>query len=426
MRRALLTLSGLQHAALCPGSAALPRFGNVNASATSGNALHEVNAKREGGVPSWDLLTEIADKWELEGKERAVFFGRARAMDLQIPSTAIYEVPLCLRADGTVEPATGGQGSYEVPDDAIVAGTLDILFTTAGVRPVPFVDGRWCAEGTVLWTPDLKTGKDANVAPIRKNWQARVSALLGARWTDAAAVVPAIVFTGPEGGAWDCHSEGGEVGPLRPEELEQIETDLRALAADVAEQGERVAAGKLPRLVTGTHCTYCAARPGCPAHVAEVRSIALGEVSLAPGPLTHAQAVKAAGILGPIRAATDALDAAVRDYVAAHGPITLPGGKLFGPQASTKTVYAVRPLYGAIVAELAPLVGQEEAERLADLAFRGSKEGVYDAIRAAHEAVGIKKKMKEAFERVTAVEGVSETVPAERWGAYYPKGSEDV
>lgn len=427
MARALLTLSKLQHAAICPGFVALPHFGNTSNAATMGNALHEVNAQRDGGALSWEDIAAIADKWSLEGKERAVFFARARALDLQIPPTAIYELALCMREDGSVEPVTGGQGSYEVPDDTIVAGTLDILFTTSGETPVPFRDGRWCEPNTVLWTPDLKTGKAENVAPIRHNWQARVSALLGAKWTGASAVVPAIVFTGPEGGAWDCHkSDAGEAAPLSPEELEQVEADLRALVKQAREQVARVAAGKLPRLVTGTHCTYCPARQGCPAHVAEARALATGTADLATGPLTREQAIRAAGMLGPVKAATDALEAALKTYVAAHGPVTLDDGRVFGPQPSAKTVYAVRPLYGAIVAELEACVGAEEAARLADTAFRASREGIYDAIRAAHEAAGIKKKMGKAFERITQTEGVSEIVPGERWGAYYPKGNEDV
>lgn len=420
--RARLTLSGLQHAATCIGSVALPRFGSESSPATMGNALHEANARRDGGTPSWELLTEIADKWELEGKERAVFFARARSLDLQIPETAIYEVPLCLRADGTVEPVEGGRGSYEVPDDAIVAGTLDILFTTIGTRPVPFVDGRWAESGSVLWTPDLKTGKAENVAPIRKNWQARASALLGAKWTGASAVVPAIVFTGPEGGAWDCHHENGEVGPLRPEELEQIETDLRALAASAEEQAQRVEAGKLPKLVTGTHCTYCPARSGCPAHVAEARALATGETGLIPGPLTREQAIRGAGMLGPIKAATKALDEALKVYVETNGPLPLPDGRVFGPQTVPDTTYAVRALYGALVAELTPVVGQEEAERFADLAFSATREGIYNALRAAHENAGIKRQLKKAFDRVIAVEGVAETKTTQRWSAHYPKG----
>lgn len=415
MRRALLTLSGLQQAATCPGSVVLPRIGNTSAKADIGSALHEVNAAHgEGREVDFD---EVADRWNLEGKDRAVFWARARALELQIPEGALYEVPLCLRADGTVEPCQGARGEYLVPDDALVAGTLDILFATpGGLR-----DGRWCSVDDVLWTPDLKTGSDAHVAPIGRNWQARGSALLGARWTGAEAVVPAIVFPGPDGGTWDVPLRHGRPVPLWRDELAGIEADVRRLAATVAEQEERFRAGQLPRLVTGAHCTYCAARPGCPAHVAEARALATGEAGLAPGPLTREQARRAAGMIGPARKALEALEAVLKDDVALHGPIALGDGRVYGPVEEERLVFDVRALYQALRAELDPLVGEEEGARITDRAFKATKDGIYQAIGDAHEAVGLKKQKKAAFERVTAKPGVATSVPGERWTAHYPK-----
>lgn len=415
MARALLTLSGLQLAATCPAAPVLPRIGSTGVKADIGSALHEVNAARgEGQEPD---LHEIADRWGLAGKDRARFFGRAYAMDLQIPDGAIHELPLCLRADGTVESVTGGRGSYEVPEDTIVAGTLDILFSD----PTPLHDGRWCDADSVLWTPDLKTGSDAYVAPIRYNWQARVSALLGARWTGAQAVVPAIVYPDVEGGRWDVPMRSGRPVPLWHDDVAQIEADVRDLHARVMEQADRYREGKTLRMVTGAHCTYCPARAGCPAHVSEARALATGQAGLAVGPMTREQATRGAGILGPIRAAADALEDALRDYVAVNGPITLPDGRVYGPQPSEKQVFSTRPAYQAIVDELTPLVGETAAIDFADLAFNTSEKGVYNAIRAAHEAAGLKRKMKAAFERIAAQPGVMTTVPTERWGAYYPK-----
>lgn len=417
MKRALLTGSGLQLAATCPGSAVLPRFGSTSAKADIGSALHEVNALRGEGQPP--DLSAIADKWNLEGRERAVFFARARALDLQIPDGAVYEVPLCLRTDGTVEPVEGGRGSYLVPDDAIVALTIDVL----AADPTPLQEGRWCAPRSVLWAVDLKTGDDAYVPPIARNWQARVSALLGARWTGASFVVPGILYPSEGGGRWDCHTNAaGEVAPLRPEEIDQIETDLRALAARVSEQEERVKAGRLPMLVSGAHCQYCPARPGCPRHVSEVRALVTSDSDLTAAPLTREQAVRLAGLLGPARDVLDSARDALKAHVKEHGPITLPDGKVWGPVQGREMVFTTQPTFDALVNELRGLVGEEEAARLANEAAKFSRDAVYEAIRAAHTTAGIKKQLKAAFERITAQEGVCRYEPTEKWTAHYPKG----
>lgn len=420
MKRAILTLSGLQQASLCPGSAVLPRIGSTSKKADIGSALHEYNATRgeHGKQVADERADDIADRWGLDGKDRAVFFGRARSMDLGIPDGALFEVPLCLRADGTVEPVTGGTGNYMAPEDTIVAGTLDILFAT----PEPIQDGAWCPRDSVLWTPDLKTGDDAFVAPIARNWQARASALLGAKWTGAETVVPAIVFPTPNGGAWDVPTKHEKPMPLRRKELDQIETDLRALHATVMEQAERVEAGKLPKLVTGTHCTYCAARAGCPALVSETRAIVSGHSGLVAGPLTREEAVKAAGLIGPARAAIKAMEDALRAHVEAFGEVPLPDGKVYGPTTVEDTTYHTRELYQAMVDEFEPILGADEAAKVASNAFAATKGSIYDAIDEAHEFAGVKRQKKNAFERIVSAPGVVTKETSVRWGAHYPKG----
>lgn len=421
-RRFLLTLSGLQQADVCPGSVVLPRFGSVGTKAAVGSAVHEYNALlgEQGREAADAAADDIADFWGLAAKDRAIYFAKCRSLDLQIPDGAQYEVPLCMRADGTVQPVTGGHGEYDAPDDAIVAGTLDILFAT----PEPLLDDRWCSPDSVLWAPDLKTGDDAYVPPIAYNWQARVAALLGARWTGAEAVVPAIVYPGPGGGAWDVNRKHGKPAPLRAEELAKVEADLRALHARVSEQADNVEQGKLPRLVTGAHCTYCSARPACPAHVAEARALVTGDLALLAAPMTMEQIVRGAGIVGPARAALEKLDDMCRLHVNLQGPIPLAGGRVFGPRASEKQVFHTRETYQAIREEIDPLVGEAEGARLTDAAFGTSRDAIYDVLREAHKAAGIKGKMKEAYERITSKQGVVSTVPAEKWGAHYPKETE--
>ncbi len=420
MKRAILTLSGLQQASICPGSAVLPRIGSTSVKADMGSALHEFNAMRgEHGKEMADGQGDaIADRWNLEGKDRAIFFARARSLDLGIPDGSLFEVPLCLRADGSVEPVTGGQGAYEVPDDCIVAGTIDILFAD----PDPIQDGLWCPRGSVLWAADLKTGDDAHVAPIARNWQARASALLGAWWTGAEAVVPAIVFPSTTGSSWDVPMEQGKPMPLRAKELARIDVEIRELHATVMEQAERVADGKLPKLVTGTHCTYCRARAGCPAHVSETRALIAGSSGLTTGPLTREQAIKAAGLISPARAALKSVEDALRAHVEAFGAVPLPDGKVFGPTATEESAYHPREALQAMVAEFEPLVGEELARKIAMNALTVTKGGIYDAVTEVHEFAGVKKQKKNAFDRIASAPGVVTKEPAIRWSAHYPKG----
>jgi hypothetical protein len=419
MKRAILTLSGLQHAAICPGSTVLPRIGSTGTKSDMGSALHEYNAiSGEQGKHAADtLLDDIADRWNLDGKDRASFVARAKSLDLGIPDGAMYEVSLCMRADGSVETVRGGRGDYQIPEDAIVAGTLDIIFAT----PEPIQDESWCPRDSVLWTPDLKTGDDSYVAPIARNWQARASALLGARWTGAEAVVPAIVYPSADGGTWDVPTEHGRPIPLRRKELAQIEQDIRELHAKVSEQVERMSAGKTPKLTTGAHCTYCPARAGCPAHTSEVRAVVANSHGLTSGPLTREQAAKAAGLIGPARAALKTMEDALRAHVEAFGPVELPDGKVYGPHPSTDTSFDTRLTYQAMVNEFTPIVGPELAEQIADNAFTATKGAIYGAIEQAHEMAGMRRQKKAAFDRITSQPGVATTTPSVRWGAHYPK-----
>jgi hypothetical protein len=86
-------------------------------------------------------------------------------------------------------------------------------------------------------------------------------------------------------------------------------------------------------------------------------------------------------------------------------------------------VFDTQATFDAGVAELAPLVGEAEAARLMNLAAKFTRDAVYGAIRTAHDAAGIKRQLKAAFERITAQEGVCRYEPTEKWTAHYPKGS---
>jgi hypothetical protein len=84
-------------------------------------------------------------------------------------------------------------------------------------------------------------------------------------------------------------------------------------------------------------------------------------------------------------------------------------------------MFHTREAYQALRAEIDPLVGEEEGERIADEAFSTSEKALKSALRQAHEAAGLKRQLTKAYERIIAQEGVVSTVPTERWSAHYPK-----
>ena len=96
-------LSGLQQASLLPGfggpSHALVR----RAKSRYRLALHEYNATQGeyGEQVADERADDIADRWGLDGKDRAVFFGRARSMDRHPGRCAVR---------GAVMPSRGRHG----------------------------------------------------------------------------------------------------------------------------------------------------------------------------------------------------------------------------------------------------------------------------------------------------------------------------
>jgi hypothetical protein len=152
-----------------------------------------------------------------------------------------------------------------------------------------------------------------------------------------------------------------------------------------------------------------------------VRAVVTGDLTLLATPMTEEQLARGAGVLGPTRATIEKLDEMLRHHVGLHGPIPLVGGRVYGPVGDTKQMFHTRAAYQALRAEIDPLVGEEEGERIADEAFSTSEKALKSALRQAHEAAGLKRQLTKAYERIIAQEGVVSTVPTERWSAHYPK-----
>lgn len=384
----LVTLSGLQCASLCTASVVLPRYAWSSAAAALGSALHEVIERRITGDSIG--LDVIANTYELAGIERGRFFALARTFEPHVPAGTLAEVALGLFGSGAVGRIEGGRGDYGDRTDLLTAGTVDAMWSDPPLVVGAPGDYPVCPEGGTLWVVDWKTGDEGNVAPPATNWQLRGAAVLAAKWTGARRVIPALCFVdhGSPDGRWDIGAA------IEGDELDKIESTMVEILEDIRYAAEAYADGIGPRALTGPHCEHCPARPGCPAHVSEVRSMLTreGYDAIEPMPLSAAEASRLAGMLASARKVLDLAEKALKLYAAEHGPIPLADGRIYGPQHGRRTTYLTRASYEALAAE----IGDEAA----DAAFKTSKGAIYEAISAAHDKADIKRKKGAAAAKV--------------------------
>ncbi|HOQ61719.1 MAG TPA: hypothetical protein PKZ08_13925, partial [Vicinamibacterales bacterium] len=408
------SLSGLGLVATCPGSASLPHARTRSAPADFGNAAHALIAGRiDGGEPDADALAAEHGLSEDDAGRLAYL---AKHMRLDVPAGALAEVPLGYWPDGSARRVVGGQGRYEDAGQ-LLSGTLDCMWA----EPAPLItcgdDGCTvcipaCREGSTLYVVDWKTGDEENVEPVGRNWQLRAGAMMAAKWTGAKRVVPAIVYVNPaECSEWLREHPGEpypgrwEVGAeLNEAALAGIEADVRRVLKGAgigegdaqddevrdlrsgsgsrqardsvpdARRGEEASEGAGVAFVTGAHCAHCNAAGACSALARQALTLA----GVDDGALTAETAARFAAMLGPARAVLGRVEDAVRGYVRMHGPIALPGGKVYGPASEDVERLDAAAVFGALEAAGAtdPKVRPWEA-------LRATKDGIRDAVKGA-------------------------------------------
>lgn len=441
----LATLSGAERAHICTGSTALAKVGSVGGA--SGSVQHEAIALMisEGREAMLAKLSDICARWGVDEREEGFVRAKMHKFAPPIPKrddsdeavAAFVEVGLCLLANGDVVEVSGGRGQYVVPDNAIIAGSIDVMWSepeplrlvfcepclSVGYVNAPpdqspddvrrcdacngFRRRVECPAGTTLWIADWKTGDDSNVSRADRNRQILWAAALAAKWTGAERVMPALCFADfdsmPEG-RWDMRRRPGAWpgAPLRPrpydrDELATIEAEIMADHRAWVDQARRYTANEPLSLTTGAHCEHCPAKGACPAWVAPVRAlIAVDPARLAKGALMHDEAVSLALVLPTARKAVDAADEALRVYAERNGPVALPDGRVYGPQVQpfTDKTFATRATYEVLAEEIGP--------ENADLAFYATKGSIEESIRLAHEKSGIKRQGRSTMGRVMA------------------------
>lgn len=460
------SLSGLGHVVACPGSASLPRQARVGARRSDlGTAIHKlVEHIVEGYEGAQLLVDDIAALNGLAPDDAGRLAFLAAHIRLPVPAGALAETSLGMflpTRDVEVTPCTaqrieGGAGSYpDVGQD--LSGQLDIMWAEPEAL-TDLLDGEWlCQPDSSLWVVDIKTGDEANVPPVDRNWQLRGAALMAARWTGATRVIPAIVFVN----AAECAEarragrvyEGRwEVGaPLDALALDEIETEIRAALARAARgesdglgvrdqedsrgdggsdqdarhgrhdaDGESSGGAPLglglrarssaPALILGPHCEHCDSRAPCPAFGAEARNLIRLEMLAAcveDGSLTPKGVSYLAGILPALKSTIARAEEAVRAHAEAHGPVLLADGREYGPALEEVTTFKTQETFDA----LAAVVGEDEANKAAEFTAAGIKRALDGAPRGAFSAL-----MKDVEARGGLVRGARE-VWRKRWPA---------
>lgn len=408
--------SALAAAVNCAASAVLPRVLRTAVSATKiGSALHEHIRQRNlyGVASAVEMLPELAASFDLDEDESSLFVARAKAFEWSPPRGAIAELPLCLFEDGRVEVVQGGKGAYVLPPDALIPSQIDLFWA----EPEPLYrdeQGRIrCPPSSVLWVVDFKSGKEDYVAPAERNAQALAGAMLAAKYTGAARVLPGIVYLRRGQGVWDVPDHYLDLAAV-----ERVERALRDAVVEVRRQRARHREG-LPLVYReGMHCNLCGARNACPAHLASLKAWLGDPAPVAPGALSDEQIRRIAELAPAFRRFAESVDRALREHVEASGrPIELSDGRVWGPHAKTVEV---------LDADRALAVLRTEVGDLADGALKRSitKSSVERVVKADHDAKGIHRKKAEVMRRFhakLAEAGGIRKVTKVQWGTHKPR-----
>jgi hypothetical protein len=360
-----------------------------------GSALHEhMHMRAALGVDSaMERLALVAHRWALTEDEARLFAWRCRTFEWSPPAGAFGEVALCMREGGDVLRVVGGRGKYDVPDDAVSVGTVDVMWSEP--EPLDLTDPEHprCPKGSVLWVPDYKSGDEDYVTPIAHNLQAAGGALMAARWTGAEEVMPAIIFIRPGQGEWDAPEM-----TWGARECDDAEKRLRnARAGKVAAWAAHLAGTPLAYR-EGPWCQFCRARLACPTKIALIKAVANDPHPLFPSRATREQKRALALALKDMSRFVDRLREFLKEEVDADGQaIDLGNGFVWGPVTSKSR---------ELVPKLALPVLLEELGDAAYDAVRISKGAVEDVVKQQSVRGTAAGKMRALMSRVDGAHGV--------------------
>lgn len=385
----LQSLSSLERAEHCPPSAVLMHFDGASEPADEGSAIHEhMHMRAALGVDeAMARLPKVLAKWGVTGDRARIVAWRCRSFTWSPPRSALGEVALGLRRDGTVVRVKGGRGKYDLdPKEFITAGTIDLLWA----EPEPLIirgDEIRCPTNSVLWVDDYKTGDDGYVTPIEHNTQLAGEAFLAAKWTGAQAVMPAITFIEPGHGTWDTPDYAWGHDDIKSAELR-----IRMIVSRVEAEAKHIENGGVPRTREGRWCDFCAAQNVCPSKIGLLKA-ALGDPEpVLPNPLTPEQERLLASHVSQLGRMYSVARSYLERVVAERGhPIDLGNGFVWGPVTSERKEIDPTIALETLQRELQHHIGE---------ALSVSKSGIERAVKMLHLEKGIARQVAPTMRRI--------------------------
>lgn len=241
------TASSLERAEHCPTSFTLAQVIETNEDAERGTEIHLFSARVLSGVPKDDALALVKDK-EIRATCAGLDFTKMVGDLDGVRAEVAYAFNTETRA--VRELGVGLERKYEVTE-AEIPGTND----AEGMR----ISG-------IAVTGDLKSGFGNTIEPETSR-QSHYHAVVRRRALDVDFVDARIWRVGESGKVKAIeHTFDGFA-------LDTLEDELVDIFAGVKSAHERMQAGDTLKVHPGSWCSYCPAKPVCPAHVALAREM---------------------------------------------------------------------------------------------------------------------------------------------------------
>ncbi len=301
MTSPLMTGSGIERHAICPGSAVLPGAGTVSDDAARGTAIHAfleaVNTKGREAA-----LAAVPD--DLRPVCEALDVAKLPTDPLRFAAEVAFAYDT---VTGKARELGRGIGRRYDCAPTEVAGTTDVIALLDD-------DG--------VFVSDFKSGWSRRTA-ARDSLHLRFYSLAAARAYGRSRAVVQVIRVFDDGETWTDEAS------LDAFDLDSFALDLAALASGIERDRKLYAEGVEPDLVEGSHCKWCPAYARCPAKDRLLTAAGNIDATTLPDLITPEVAAKAYERLAIYKAAVARAEEILKDYARAN-PIPLADGFVYG------------------------------------------------------------------------------------------------